>query len=95
VMHTKNHIDEAAVCFTHALLKQSHVPALTAYCYERLGFIAFYESRELRSAVTFLQKAIATYPANDARLWLVQAHTLHSRILREMRLMDEASLPPK
>jgi len=90
VMLTGNLIHAAEICFTSALLKPSHVHALTAYCYERLGFIAFYEARELRTAVTFLEKAIATYPADEARLWLVQAHTLRSRILREMRLMEVA-----
>jgi tetratricopeptide (TPR) repeat protein len=84
VLLTENRIDEAVACFHEALLSPSTVPALTAYCYERLGFAAFYEMRDPRRAVGFLHKAIATYPATEERRWLAQAHTLLSRVLREV-----------
>ena len=85
IMLSNNVVDSAASHFQQALLTPSSVSALTAYCYERLGFIAFYESRELNTAKGFLDKAIITYPAAEPRTWLVQAYILHSRILRERR----------
>jgi tetratricopeptide (TPR) repeat protein len=84
VLLTENRIEEAVACFHEALLSPSTIPALTAYCYERLGFAAFYEMRDPRRAVGFLNKAIATYPASEERRWLAQAHTLLSRVLREV-----------
>jgi tetratricopeptide (TPR) repeat protein len=84
VLLTENRIDEAINCFQEALLSPSTVPTLTAYCYERLGFAAFYEMRDPRRAIGFLNKAVATYPSAEERRWLAQAHTLRSRVLREM-----------
>jgi tetratricopeptide (TPR) repeat protein len=71
-------------CFQLTLLNPSSVSALTAYCYERLGFVAFYEEREPKRALSFLTKAVDTYPASEPRLWLTQVHSLRSRVLREM-----------
>ncbi|MBL8161891.1 MAG: tetratricopeptide repeat protein [Anaerolineae bacterium] len=79
---TANIIDEALQYFHQALLNPSSVRALTAYCYERLGFIAYYEQRDLEKALAFLNRAIDTYPADENRRWLVQVHILKSRILR-------------
>lgn len=90
VLLTESRIDDATACFQQALLTQSTVPALTAYCYERLGFVASYERREFERAVSFLNKAIATYPPGEDRRWLVNIHTLRSRVLREMRAYDAA-----
>jgi tetratricopeptide (TPR) repeat protein len=84
VLLTENRIEDAVECFQSALLTPSIVPALTSYCYERLGFIAFYERREFDYALSFLSKAVATYPTGDDRLWLVHVYTLRSRVLREM-----------
>ncbi|MBI5669865.1 MAG: hypothetical protein HZC41_17855 [Chloroflexi bacterium] len=56
-------IDQAVNHFQQALLSPSHVNVLTAYCYERLGFIAFYEWRDLDQALGFLNRAVA-YLAN-------------------------------
>jgi tetratricopeptide (TPR) repeat protein len=90
VLLTESRIDEAVACFQQALLAQSTVPALTAYCYERLGFVASYEQREFERALGFLNKAIATYPAGEDRRWMVNIHTLRSRVLREMHAYDAA-----
>jgi tetratricopeptide (TPR) repeat protein len=81
---TNNRVEEALSCFQQALLSPSHVSPLTAYCYERLGFVAFYEQRDLNRSLTFLSKAVDTYPLNEDRNWLVQVHILRSRVLREM-----------
>ncbi|MDQ7034236.1 MAG: tetratricopeptide repeat protein [Anaerolineae bacterium] len=62
------------------------MPALTAYCYERLGFIAYYESRQPEQALIYLNKAIDIYPTSEPRLWLVQVYLLRSRVLRESNL---------
>lgn len=79
-----NQIEAAISHFQQALLSPSRVSAITAYCYERLGFIAFYESRDLDQALGFLNRAVDTYPAAENRLWLVQAHLRRSRVLRQM-----------
>lgn len=90
VLLTENGIPEAVSCLQNALLQPSTLSPLTAYCYERLGFVAFYEERDAKGALAFLNKAIATYPNHEARVWLVQVHTLRSRILREMHDFDAA-----
>ncbi|MBK8028056.1 MAG: tetratricopeptide repeat protein [Chloroflexi bacterium] len=84
VLLTENRTIDAVKCLQQALLTPSTIAPLTAYCYERLGFVAFYEDRDPKGALAFLNKAIATYPTTEPRLWLVQVHTLRSRILREM-----------
>jgi tetratricopeptide (TPR) repeat protein len=71
--------------FRKALFSPSSIKTLTAFCYERLGFIAFYERRAYNEALGFLNKAIDTYPNTERRNWLVQVHILRSRVLREMR----------
>jgi tetratricopeptide (TPR) repeat protein len=81
---TLSKIDEAEKCFERALIAPSHVSVLTAYCYERLAFIAFYERRDLDQALAFLNRAIDTYPATAERNWLTQVHILRSRVLRGM-----------
>ncbi|MBZ0304655.1 MAG: hypothetical protein K8I82_01185, partial [Anaerolineae bacterium] len=63
VQMTGGEIEGAVSSFQAALLSPSHVRGLTAYCYERLGFIAFYEWRSLDKALTFQNKAVDTYPA--------------------------------
>lgn len=90
VLLTDNRIQDALDCFQEALLNPSHVPALTAYCYERLGFVSFYEQRDLNRSLTFLSKAVDTYPVKEDRNWLVQVHILRSRVLREMFQMNMA-----
>ncbi|MCC6804568.1 MAG: tetratricopeptide repeat protein [Anaerolineae bacterium] len=87
---TDNRIDDAVECFQRALLMPSIIPALTAYCYERLGFVAFYERRDFDQALGFLNKAAATYPTTEDRLWLVHVHTLRSRVYREIHHFDSA-----
>lgn len=78
-------LDQAPAAERHfhsALFSPSPVAALTAYCYERLGFIAYYESRQPKTARVLLDKAIQTYPADAATEWLVQVHLLRSRVLK-------------
>lgn len=87
---TDNQPGKAEAYFQHALLTPSRVRALTAYCYERLGFVAFYERRELQLALGFLDKAVDTYPASENQSWLVQVHILRSRVLREQRAYKQA-----
>lgn len=87
---TNSKITEAAAYFQQALLGASHETALTAFCYERLGFIAFYEERNLDKALAFLNKSVDTYPAGENKLWLVQVHILRSRVFRDMYKYDKA-----
>jgi tetratricopeptide (TPR) repeat protein len=87
---TNNETDVAEDFFHQALLTPSWMPALTAYCYDRLGFIAFYEKRDLVAAIGFLDKAIHTYPATEKPAWLVQIHILRSRVLREQQQFKAA-----
>ncbi len=77
-----NRSEDAEQCFRQALFQPSDVTALTAYCFERLGFTAYYERRDSSIALNFLNKAIYTYPATEDTLWLVQVYILRSRILR-------------
>ena len=82
---TDNNIDQAEDYLRRALLLPSRVHVLPAYCYERLGFIAFYERRELRLALGLLDKAVDTYPAIENQTWLAQVYMLRSRVLRDQR----------
>lgn len=72
--------------FRAALFQPSHLPTLTAFCYERIAFIALYEQRSYRQALTYIDKAIATYPAQEPRQWLVQALLLRSKIYQYLDL---------
>jgi tetratricopeptide (TPR) repeat protein len=90
VLATQMNIDQAITCFQQALLNPSHLAALTAFCYERLAYLTFYELRDLNRALAFLNKAVDTYPSHENRMWLVQVHLLRSRVLREQRNYDLA-----
>ncbi len=79
-------VNAAEQYFKQALFAPSHLPSLTAYCYERLGFIAFYEARQTHYALTFLDKAIHTCPADEPRAWLIDVHLLRSRVMSEVDL---------
>jgi tetratricopeptide (TPR) repeat protein len=81
---------EAVDLLQKALLSPSRFAFLTAYCYERLGFIHLYEVRDLPQALNFLNKAVDTYPESERRTWLAQVHTLRSRVLRDQGKLDEA-----
>jgi len=74
--------------FKSALFSPSSLPDLTAYCYERLGFIAYYEKRSAEQACMFLDKAIHTYPAHAPVLWLIRVHLLKSRVLRTVQPLE-------
>lgn len=84
ILVTRGNVDEAKTCFEQALLLPSNVSGLTAYCYERLGFLAFYEHRDLSQALAYLNRAVDTYPSGSKRDWLAQVHLLRSRVLKGM-----------
>jgi tetratricopeptide (TPR) repeat protein len=81
---TDARVDDAIAAFTAALLAPSPLPALTAYCFERLGFVAFYEQRTPRRALSLLDKALYSYPPSQDRVWLARLQTLRARVLREL-----------
>jgi tetratricopeptide (TPR) repeat protein len=78
--------DEARDAFYKGLFNPSNVKSLTAYCYERLAFIALYEDRRAHYALTMIDKAIDTYPSKETNVWLVQAHLIRTKILREINI---------
>ncbi|MFQ3568079.1 MAG: tetratricopeptide repeat protein [Aggregatilineales bacterium] len=84
VLLTEGHIDEAVGCFEQALSGSSRIEALNAYCYERLGFVAYYEHRKLETALDYVDRAVHAYPVDQPRSWLVQVHTLRARILHKL-----------
>jgi len=86
---TDNRVTDAIEAFHDALFAPSHVAALTAYCFERLAFVHFYETRDLFRALAFINKAVDTYPMQEDRRWLVQVHILRSRILRDAGRHDQ------
>ena len=85
VLLSERQIDEAITCFEQALSLPNTIPTLTAFCYERLAFVAFYEQRTPEQALDCLSQAAATYPAGEDRAWLVHVYTLRSRVLRDMQ----------
>jgi tetratricopeptide (TPR) repeat protein len=90
ILLTGNQTPEAVEHFQAALLSPGHVSGLTAFCYERLGFVAFYEWRDLEKALGFLNRAVDTYPSTSEQGWMVQVHILRSRVLRAMSNYDGA-----
>ena len=90
VLLVTNRVTEAIEGFQRALVTPSTVAALTSYCYERLGFVAFYEQRDAHQALTFIEKAVQTYPASEDRGWLVQTYLLRGRILRDTHKLRAA-----
>ncbi len=80
-----NEIHAALESFQKALYTPTHIASVTAYCYERIGFIAYYEQRNLPHALSFLNRALDTYPAAENPQWLVQVQLLRSRVLRAMQ----------
>lgn len=76
-----------AVEYLHkALFAPSLIPELTAYIYERLGFIAFYEQRNPAMADVLLTKALHTYPSYLPKQWIIQVLLLRTRILMKTDL---------
>lgn len=75
--------DNATVAFqkfSEAFFKPSYIKAHTAYCFERLAFLAFYEQRDYFQAQTLIQKAIDTYPSQESSTWLLQAYLFLGRV---------------
>lgn len=87
---TDNQNQRAELLFKQALFAPSTIRALTSFCYERLGFIAFYDRRDHKTALGLLNKAVDTYPLTEKRSWLVQTHILRSKVLRETRDYPQA-----
>ena len=87
---TQNNVKLAETYFHTALISASHVRYLTAYCYERLGFIAFYENRDIERSLAFLDRAINTYPQDEGSYWLVQINILQSRVYKAANNNDRA-----
>ncbi len=85
VLLSERQIDKALACFQQALTLPNTIPTLTAYSYERLAFVAFYEQRESAQALDLLSQAVATYPAGEDRTWLVHVYTLRSHVLRDLQ----------
>jgi tetratricopeptide (TPR) repeat protein len=82
ILLTQNDIARSEEYFQMALIAASHVRNLTAYCYERLGFIAFYEHREIQQSLAFLDRALDTFPQTEDNYWLVQINILRSRVFK-------------
>lgn len=76
--------DKANVLLRDALFLPSTRSGLTAFCFERLAFVAFYERRDPASARLYIDKAIDTYPTLQSRAWLAQAHILQTRVLQQL-----------
>ncbi len=87
---TTNQIDDAIRCFQQALINPTHIKPLTSYCYERLGFITYYEQRDLEKAISFLNRAVDTYPLTENPGWLVEVNLLRSRVFRGMQDYGQA-----
>jgi len=90
VLLTANRVDEAIECLQEALVKPSQIASLTAFCYERLGFIYLFERRDPATALSFLERATVTYPPTEPESWLGQLHILRSRALKEQGKYEEA-----
>lgn len=80
----KNDKTTARLYFQKSLSSPSKLPTLTALTFERMGFLEYYEERDARQAITYLDKALHTYPESASALWLSQLHLLRSRVLREL-----------
>jgi tetratricopeptide (TPR) repeat protein len=78
-----NDVSHAKDLLIQALIAPSSNVTLTSYCYERLGFLEYYETRNMWQSLAFLDKAIHTYPNDASPTWLVQVYLLRSRVLRE------------
>ncbi|MBX3082486.1 MAG: tetratricopeptide repeat protein [Anaerolineae bacterium] len=76
--------------FREALFKRTTLPALTALCYERLGFIALMERRDPDEALTLFSRAALVYPHRESSGWLARLHLLRSRAFSEQQEMEKA-----
>ncbi|PJF39607.1 MAG: hypothetical protein CUN55_13935, partial [Phototrophicales bacterium] len=76
--------------FHHALVSESRIATLTAFCYEQLGRFAFYEERNFHKALSFLRRAMMVYPHNYPKLWLANLYLLSSRVIFSLRQYDAA-----
>jgi len=68
---------------------RSH-PELTSYCYERLGYITYYEYRNPSEALLYLERSLDTYPNTADTLWQVPVYLLYARVLRELYALEDA-----
>ena len=82
VLSALGHSRKAEARIRNALFLPSLLRPLTAYCYERLGYIAYYERQCADEAIVYLQKALQTYHESDVLLWRVRIHLLMSQVTR-------------
>src|SRR5262245_46921639 len=83
ILLSEDKTDEAIAKFNEALVKPASIPALTALCYERLGFTYMQDKRDPVTALSFFSRAANTYPKGESAGWLVRLHLLRSRAFRE------------
>lgn len=76
--------DTAEKLFQQALVSPNITSSVTAFCYERLGFIAFYEKNSTGEALAFLRQAVDTYPRAASHRWLVQVYMLEGRLFKHL-----------
>ncbi len=80
ILLSLDEFEEAEKLIREAMMSPSDIASLTAYCYERLAFIAYYEQRDAKRAETLLRKAIDTYPTSEPVLWLAQVYLFLSKV---------------
>ena len=90
ILLSEDKVDEAIAKFNEALVKPASIPALTALCYERLGFAYMQDKRDPATALSFFARAASTYPKGESAGWLVSLHLLRSRAFREQHHYDDA-----
>lgn len=79
---SQNHVSQAEQSFERALAAPRRPANIYALCYERLGFIAFFEHREAQSALGYFQQALAE--ENQDSGWRVQLYMRLSSAYREL-----------
>ena len=90
VLLSANRIEEANSHFHLALQYSSRSDSLHAHSYERLAFIAYYEDRNLISAIDFLDHALNLYPDRASREWQVEILLLKARITLDLNHLNQA-----
>jgi tetratricopeptide (TPR) repeat protein len=68
----------------------THHPELSAYCYERLAYVAYFDQRNSKDALLYLQRALDTYPSAAEPLWRASVHLRCGSILRELHMVEPA-----
>lgn len=84
----QNETQQAQQALRQALFSASILATLTAYCFERLAFIAHYEDRDYYQAGVLLDKALHTYPEHANPDWLARLYLMRSRVLRNISVRE-------